>query len=100
MAEFQNTPLDPADLIRVSRETDGSGNPSAINYATLAAQILGGAVLSYAVADLPAGAAGQFAQVTDGDAALAWGDIAVNSGAGATPYLVWYNGTDWTVVGK
>ena len=40
------------------------------------------------------------AYVTDGDAGLAWGATAVNSGAGATKYLVWYNGTNWTVAGK
>lgn len=49
---------------------------------------------------LPAGVAGQLAYVSDGDAALAWGDTVVNSGAGATPYLVWFNGTAWTVAGK
>lgn len=56
---------------------------------------------SYTVGTLPvAGTAGRIARVTDGDAALAWGATVVNTGAGATPYLVWDNGTNWTVFGK
>lgn len=55
---------------------------------------------SYTVATLPTGITGGTAYVTDGDAALGWGATAVNSGAGATKYLVWFNGTNWTVVGK
>ncbi len=55
------------------------------------------------VAALPTAAAanlGQRAYVTDGDASLAWGATVVNSGSGATKYLVWSNGAAWTVVGK
>jgi len=53
------------------------------------------------VGNLPAGVGvGQLALVSDGDASLAWGDTVVNSGSGATPYLCWYNGTAWTVIGK
>lgn len=52
------------------------------------------------VATLPAGTAGFYAYVSDGDAGLAWGATAVNTGAGATKYLVWFNGTNWTVVAK
>ena len=56
---------------------------------------------SYTVGALPAaGTQGRIARVTDGDAALAWGATVVNTGAGATPYLVWDNGTNWTVFGK
>lgn len=56
---------------------------------------------SYTVGTLPvAGTAGRIARVTDGDAGLAWGATVVNTGAGATPYLVWDNGTNWTVFGK
>lgn len=55
---------------------------------------------AFTVAGLPAGTVGQVARITDGDAALAWGATAVNSGAGATPYLCWYNGTNWTIMGK
>jgi hypothetical protein len=57
----------------------------------------------FLVANLPAaGVIGRFAHVTDGDAGLAWGATVTNSGspAGATPYLVWDNGTNWTVAGK
>lgn len=43
---------------------------------------------------------GEVATVTDGDASLVWGATVVNSGSGATKYLVWYNGSNWTVVGK
>jgi len=43
--------------------------------------------------------AGMIARVTDGDSGLTHGQTVVNSGAGATPYLVWYNGTNWTVIG-
>jgi hypothetical protein len=53
------------------------------------------------IASLPASpAAGQVAYVTDGNSGLAWGARAINSGSGATKYLVWYNGSAWTVVGK
>ncbi len=45
-------------------------------------------------------AVGDVVYVTDGDSGLAWGATVVNSGSGATKYLVWYNGTNWTVVGK
>lgn len=57
----------------------------------------------FLVASLPAaGITGRFAHVTDGDAGLAWGDTVTNSGSpvGATPYLVFDNGTNWTVTGK
>lgn len=52
------------------------------------------------VGTLGAGVAGDYAYVSDGDASLAWGDTVVNTGAGATKYLVWFNGTNWTVAGK
>jgi hypothetical protein len=51
------------------------------------------------VAALPASpATGQLASVTDGAASLAWG--AIVTGGGSTTYLVWWNGTNWTVAGK
>lgn len=50
------------------------------------------------VATLPTGVAGMTAYVTDGGAGLAWGATVI--GGGSTPYLVWYNGTAWTVMGK
>lgn len=53
------------------------------------------------IANLPGTpAAGMTAYVTNGDASLAWGATAINSGGGATKYLVWYNGANWTVLGK
>ncbi len=52
------------------------------------------------IATLPTPVAGMVAYITDGDAGLAWGATAVNSGSGATKYLVWYNGVHWTVTGK
>ena len=42
---------------------------------------------------------GMMARVTDGDSGLTFGNTVVNSGAGATSYLVWYNGSNWTVIG-
>ena len=51
------------------------------------------------VASLPGSPSiGQTATVTDGTAALAWG--ATVTGGGTTKYLVFYNGTNWTVAGK
>lgn len=51
------------------------------------------------VATLPASpATGMVAYVSDGAASLAWGDT-ITAGAN-TKYLVWYNGTNWTVAGK
>lgn len=55
---------------------------------------------SFTISTLPGPVAGMVAYITDGDSGLAWGATAVNSGAGATKYLVWYNGTNWTVTGK
>jgi hypothetical protein len=57
-------------------------------------------LVSYLVANLPVGVVGHRLQVSDGDPALSWGDTVINSGAGTTPYMVWYNGNNWTVVGK
>ena len=53
-----------------------------------------------AVADLPASPTarvGNIARVTDGAASLTWG--ATVTGGGTAQYLVWYNGTNWTVFG-
>jgi hypothetical protein len=55
---------------------------------------------AYTVLTLPTGVAGMKAYVTDGDSGLAWGATVIHSGGGATKYLVWFNGTNWTVVGK
>jgi len=57
-------------------------------------------VTALTIATLPGTpAVGMIARVTDGDSGLTFGNTVVNSGAGATPYLVWYNGTNWTVIG-
>jgi len=54
---------------------------------------------AYTVGTLPAaGTVGRTAYVTDGAAALAWG--ATVTGGAAVKYLVWDNGTAWTVAGK
>ncbi len=52
------------------------------------------------IATLPTPTLGMVACVSDGDSGLAWGATVVNSGSGATKYLVWYNGVAWTVTGK
>ena len=52
------------------------------------------------VADLPTSPTarvGNIARVTDGDAALSWGETV--TGGGTAQYLVWFNGTSWSVVG-
>ena len=54
----------------------------------------------FTISALPASpAVGMIARVTDGDAGLSNGSTVVNSGAGATPYLVYYTGTNWVVTG-
>lgn len=56
-------------------------------------------VTSATVATLPASPyIGEVATVSDGTASLAWG--ATVTGGGGTSYLVWYNGVNWTVMGK
>jgi hypothetical protein len=45
----------------------------------------------------PTARVGNITRVTDGAAALTWG--ATVTGGGTAQYLVWYNGTDWTVLG-
>lgn len=58
-----------------------------------------GSVSGYTVANLPSTPAiGTLAYVTDGASSIAWGST-VTSG-GSSRYLVWWNGTAWTVIGK
>ena len=58
-----------------------------------------GTATQYTVATLPASPlVGQLAVVTNGAAGLAWGATIINSGT--TSYLVWWNGSAWTVLGK
>lgn len=67
--------------------------------ALIVSALLGVNVASYTVATLPSSPAiGNMAAVTDGGAALAWG--ATVTGGGSAKYLCWYNGANWTVVGK
>jgi len=62
-------------------------------------QILNQGATSYTVATLPASpTTGRLAVVTDGAASLAWG--ATVTGGASTKYLVWFNGSAWTVLGK
>lgn len=61
-------------------------------------QILNQGTTSYTVATLPVATVGRTAVVTDGTASLAWG--ATVTGGASTKYLVWYNGSSWTVIGK
>lgn len=49
------------------------------------------------VASLPAGNVGDVMYVTDGTAGLTFGQTV--TGGHTTPYLVWFNGTNWTVIG-
>jgi hypothetical protein len=62
--------------------------------------ITGIALSPILISALPAAPlAGMFAYISNGAAGLAWGAVATTT-TGSTPYLVWYNGTSWTVVGK
>lgn len=54
--------------------------------------------LSYTVSTLPVGPVGSLAYVTDGTSGLSWG--ATVTGGHSTTYLVWFNGTAWTVIGQ
>jgi len=62
-------------------------------------QILNQGATKYTVSTLPASPlAGQMAVVTDGTSGLSWG--AQVTGGSSTYYLVWYNNSQWTVLGK
>ena len=53
------------------------------------------------IAQLPASAQlGQLAVISDGAAGHSWGDTVGGDTPGETTYLLWWNGTAWTVVGK
>jgi len=74
-----------------------TGKPTSL--LTKAQANLGITPASSTFANLPTGAApGTEAFVTDGGVGLAWG--APVTGGGTTPYLVAWNGTAWTVIGK
>lgn len=62
-------------------------------------QVLNQGATSYTVATLPASPlTGQMAVVTDGVAGASWGNTP--TGGSSTHYLVWYNSSAWTVIGK
>jgi hypothetical protein len=56
--------------------------------------------IAYTAATLPtaSASAGTLAYVTDGTSGLTWGQTI--TGGHSTPYLVWSNGTNWTVIGE
>ena len=86
----------------VSPGNAATGNNYQVMLSVLAAFFSTSAGLqAYTVSTLPApSAAGPLAFVTDGDSGLSWGAAVINSGAGATKYAVWFNGTNWTIFGK
>lgn len=62
-------------------------------------QILNLGATSYTVATLPATPqTGQLAVVTDGVAGASWGSTP--TGGSSAKYLLWFNGSAWTVIGK
>lgn len=76
-----------------------------VNYGPLTFNDIGGSVITQQVVTVATSASlplspfpGQLSYVSDGAASLAWG--ATVTGGGSTKYLVWFNGTDWTVIGK
>ena len=67
--------------------------------ALIVSALLGVNLKSYTVATLPSGPAiGNMAVVTDGTSGLAWG--AAVTGGHSTTYVVWWNGAQWSVMGK
>ena len=96
-------PLTGGEVIEiVSPGTAAAGNNYQVLLSVLAAFFSTSPGLQvYTVATLPTPSGpGALASVSDGDSGLNWGDTVINSGAGATPYAVWFNGTAWTVFGK
>ena len=101
---FPQLPLVPVERV-VARGT-GTGTGSLTDCpvgAGLRFSGTGGFTLSvsdtYTVATLPStgNTIGDMASISDGAASLGWGATA--AGGGSTPYLVWWNGTHWTVIG-
>lgn len=67
--------------------------------ASIVSALLGVQLQSYTVATLPSSpAVGNMAVVTDGAAAQAW--AATITGGGSTRYIVWWNGSNWVVMGR
>lgn len=66
--------------------------------AAIVTALNGGSANGYTFATLPTSPAiGNVAYITDGAASLAPGDPAI--GGGTATYLVWWNASQWTVVG-
>lgn len=86
--------LDGTSPNQMQASLDMNGH-SIINCPSVIAPVVGG----YTVATLPSTPTeGMLVYVTDGTSSLAWG--ATVTGGHSTQYLVWYNGTNWTVMGK
>lgn len=62
-------------------------------------QILNQVFNGFTFSTLPSPTLGRVAFIIDGPASQAWG-ATISSGGGSTSYLLWYNGTAWTVIGK
>ena len=74
-------------------------NQNMLNLIT-AVQEIAFPVKSYTVATLPSSPSfGMLAAVSDAASGLAWGS-AVGSGGHSTPYLCWWNNTQWSVFAK
>ena len=79
--------------LQVTDATGAFGQNTGVDTANVAYQ-------GVTFANLPTAAAGIVAYVTDAsNAGAAWGD-SVTAGGSTNKYLVWYNGTNWTVIGK
>jgi hypothetical protein len=70
----------------IEHEAAGTGTVSAINIANN----------GFTVATLPSGTVGMIARVTDASSPSVGSTV---SGGGAAAALVWYNGSNWTVIG-
>ena len=84
------------NIVEASFRDDGTilGSVTTAIAARDALQLGGTGVL---FADLPAGELGMRAIITDSDTVV-WG--APIAGSGTDTVLAWFNGTDWTVIGK
>jgi len=92
---YQSIQLGGADIAFTISGVSKATISSAGNFTVSAGAIKPG---TFTVATLPTPSEGMIAYVTDGTGGLAWG--ATVTGGSTTRYLVWYNGTNWTVVGK
>ena len=96
------TPLTGGEVLEiVSPGNAAAGNNYQVLLSVLAAYFsINPGLQVYTVASLPSGVVGALASVSDGDSGLAWGATVINSGSGTAKYAVWFNGTNWTVIGK